>query len=85
MAFKAIPALLLTIVEAGCSPAPSQTILGSYFPSWMVCSVIGIVASVAVRELLVAAGVNEFVLVPLLTYAAIAAAVTMAVWLLRFG
>ncbi len=59
--------------------------MGSYFPSWMVCSVIGIVASVALRELLVAAGINEFVFVPLLAYAAIAASVTMAVWLFCFG
>ncbi len=80
-----IAALLLTIVQTGCSPAPSQTILGSYFPSWMVCSAIGIIASVAFREVLVAAGIHQFVLAPLLAYAAIAAAVTMAVWLLRFG
>ena len=84
MAFKVVAALLLTVAAPGCSSAPSQAIMGSYFPSWMVCSIIGIIAAVALRELLVAAGINEFVLVPLLAYAAIAAAVTMAVWL-RFG
>jgi hypothetical protein len=26
----------------GCDGAPSRNILGSYFPSWMVCALVGI-------------------------------------------
>ena len=59
--------------------------MGSYFPSWLLCSVAGVLAAIVIRELLVAAGVNEFVLVPLLVYAALAAASAMAVWLFWFG
>ena len=59
--------------------------MGSYFPSWLLCSVAGVFAAIVVRELLVASGINEFVLVPLLVYAAIAAAFAMAVWLFWFG
>ena len=28
---------------SGCSSAPSRNILGSYFPSWMICALIGMV------------------------------------------
>src|SRR5277367_2044573 len=35
----AFPALLLI---AGCSRAPTFNILGSFFPSWILCGVIGI-------------------------------------------
>ncbi|WP_408837266.1 YtcA family lipoprotein [Acidisphaera sp. L21] len=36
-----VPALLCS---AGCSKSPSQNIFGSFFPAWILCSAIGIVA-----------------------------------------
>ena len=49
-------ALASAIGLAGCNDAPSQTILGSYFPSWMLCALVGIGAAVVARLLFVAAG-----------------------------
>ena len=72
----------LASLLAGCSAAPSQDILGSYFPGWIACLALG---AVVCRQLLVAIGVNGFVLAPLLTYLAIAGTITLLVWLLRFG
>jgi len=70
---------------AGCSHSPSLDLLGSYFPAWMLCAVIGIVTSVVIRQILAVAGINEYVVAPLLTYVALALFVTLLVWLLWFG
>jgi hypothetical protein len=77
------PALALVLVAvSGCSLAPSQTILGSYFPSWMVCALAGIGASVVMRQLLVATGVGRTLPAPLVVYLALAAAFAFATWLI---
>src|ERR1700726_3474032 len=49
---------------------PTMDLLGSFFPAWMLCAVIGIVAAVIIRQILVAAGINDYVVAPLLTYVA---------------
>ncbi len=60
-------------------------LLGSYFPAWMLCAVIGIVVSVIIRQILAVAGINDYVVAPLLTYAALAVSATLLAWLLWFG
>lgn len=67
---------------AGCSNAPSQAILGSYFPSWMICALIGIAATVLVRLLLVAGGLDKALPAPLIVYLALVAGFAFAAWLL---
>ena len=42
-------AFLLTCMISGCSGSPSRNILGSYFPSWMVCALVGLAAALAAR------------------------------------
>ena len=70
------------IFLAGCSNAPSQAILGSYFPSWMICALIGMAATVLVRMLLVAGGLDKVLPVPLVVYLALTAGFAFAAWLL---
>ena len=36
-------------------------LLGSYFPAWMLCTVIGIAAAVIIRQILAVAGINDYV------------------------
>jgi hypothetical protein len=60
-------------------------LLGSYFPAWMLCAVIGIVVSVIIRQILAVAGINDYVVAPPLTYAAVAVSATLLAWLLWFG
>ena len=67
---------------AGCSSAPTRNILGSYFPSWMICALIGLAATVAVRALLAKAGIDGELPMPIVVYLAFATAVSLAVWLL---
>lgn len=75
-------AMLLT---AGCSRAPSFNILGSFFPSWILCGVLGILLAVAAR-LLFARWKLEPHLSPLIVvYPCLAAFFTFTLWLLFFS
>lgn len=69
----------------GCSGAPSQNILGSYFPSWMICALIGLFASILARQVLGAVGIGKSVPNPILVYLALAIAFSFAVWLAWIG
>ena len=75
----------IALPVAACSYSPTIDLLGSYFPAWMLCAVIGIVASVIIRQILAVAGINDYVVAPLLTYAALAVSATLLAWLLWFG
>jgi hypothetical protein len=70
---------------AGCNYAPTLNLLGSYFPAWMLCAVLGIVAAVIIRQILAVSGINDYVVAPLLTYAGLAVSATLLAWLLWFG
>jgi hypothetical protein len=65
--------------------SPTLDLLGSYFPAWMLCAAAGVVAAVVVRQVLAVAGVAEYVVAPLLTYAGLALSATWLIWLLLFG
>ena len=67
---------------AGCSSAPSRNILGSYFPSWMICALVGLGATVLLRVVLAKLGIDAEVPVPVITYLAFATAVSLGMWLL---
>jgi hypothetical protein len=75
----------IALPVAGCSYAPTMDLFGSYFPAWMLCAAVGIVAAVIIRQVLAVAGINDYVVAPLLTYAALAVSATLLAWLLWFG
>ena len=81
-----IGTICVSLGLAGCSsPAPYQNLLGSFFPSWMLCVLAGLVATVAVHRVLVAVKLAQVLPVPLLTYMAITAAFTFWAWLAWLG
>jgi len=75
----------IALPVAGCNYSPTMDLLGSYFPAWMLCAVIGIVTAVIIRQILAVAGINDYVVAPLLTYAGLAVSATLLAWLLWFG
>ena len=77
--------LVALLCPAGCSQAPSQNILGSFFPAWMLCSAAGLAAAVAVRVALGIVKLDRQLPAPPLAYLAVAVAVTLFVWLYQFG
>jgi YtcA family len=69
----------------GCSRAPSFNILGSFFPAWILCGVIGIALAVAVRILLVRLNFEQELSPLILVYPCLAAFFTFSIWLLFFS
>ena len=59
---------------------PQINIIGSFFPSWMLCVLIGIVAALLVRHLLIRTGIDPYVGPPALIYSSLAILVTLVLW-----
>jgi len=80
-------AATLTSVAAltACSASPSRNILGSYFPTWMICALLGLLGVVILRAVLGKAGIDAGLPMPVVVYACIWIAVTLAIWLLWLG
>ena len=80
------PSAACTALLAGClsscNAAPTQSILGSFFPSWVLCALAGIAGAIAVKLILSAIGIERSVPAPLLVHLATAVAIAFAVWLL---
>jgi hypothetical protein len=77
--WRTVPTLGLL---GGCDGAPSRNILGSYFPSWMVCALVGIALALIARAIFKAAGLLEEIPVPFVVMLAIACGSTFAMWLI---
>src|ERR1700752_2101065 len=75
----------MALPVAACNSAPTMDLFGSYFPAWMLCAAVGIVAAIIIRQILAVAGINDYVVAPLLTYAGLAVSATLLAWLLWFG
>ena len=64
---------------------PSFDLLGSYFPSWMLCMAVGVLATVIVRVVLKRLNI-EYQLAPVVViYPSLAAFFCFTLWLLFFG
>jgi hypothetical protein len=72
----------MLVLLGGCNGAPSRNILGSYFPSWMVCALVGIGLALAAHAIFKATGLMQELPVPFVVMLAIACAGTFAMWLL---
>lgn len=66
----------------GCSAAPSTNVLGSYFPSWMVCVLIGMGLAMVTRWILVLLGLEKELPAPIVVFLAATIAFSFAAWLL---
>jgi hypothetical protein len=75
--------LVIALVSlASCNGAPSRNILGSYFPSWMVCAIAGIAVAGIARAVFKATGILQELPVPFVVFLAIGCSATFALWLL---
>lgn len=78
-------AILLCCGLGGCAGAPSFTLAGAYFPAWLACAVLGVLAAIAARIGFVATGLAEAVPYQLLVCSAAGVIVAAALWLLWTG
>jgi hypothetical protein len=72
-------------VLAGCGAAPSMTIAGSYFPTWLVCGIIGIAVAIVARIVFVSTGLAAVLPMQLYVCAAIGTIVACLIWLVWVG
>jgi len=63
---------------------PQINVIGSFFPSWMLCALIGIVATLLARWLFVRVGVDPYVGPRALVYGSLAVLVTLVLWVAFF-
>ena len=75
---------ILCILCSGCGRAPSVDILGSFFPVWMICLTIAIVAAFAVRYVLLRYRMESEVGPLALFYPCVVLLVTCLLWLIFF-
>jgi hypothetical protein len=74
------------LFAAGCSRAPTFNILGSFFPAWILCGIIGILLAVVVRLFFVRIKLEDQLLAPLiLVYPCLTAFFTFTLWLVFFS
>jgi hypothetical protein len=75
----------LLLSTAGCTRAPSFNLIGSYFPAWILCGVIGIVLAAGVRMLFVRWKLEREISPLIVVYPCLAAFFTFLIWLLFFS
>jgi hypothetical protein len=71
-------------VLSGCTNAPSISILGAFFPAWMLCIIAGIVLTLVLRGLLLAVGLDEHVGPRGVIYPAAVVLLTLVTWMTFF-
>jgi hypothetical protein len=80
-ALRAAP-LFAAFICAGCSRSPSYDLMGSLFPAWLICMVVGVLLTLLTRWALMR---KQFALsYPALAYPCLAAAFTFLVWLIFY-
>ncbi len=71
----------------GCGSAthaPTVDIIGSYFPAWIVCIVLGLVLALVLRLLLIGLKIDAYLRLKLIVYLCAAVCFALAIWLMLF-
>jgi hypothetical protein len=63
---------------------PQLNVVGSFFPSWMLCASIGVVVALLARRFLVGVGIDPYVGPRALVYPSLALLVTLVLWVAFF-
>jgi hypothetical protein len=74
------------LLLAGChsTHAPTVDILGSYFPAWIICIVIGLFLTILARQFLIGFRLDPHLRPAPLVYVCLTICFTLAVWLIFF-
>jgi YtcA-like protein len=78
-------AVAVTLFFAGCGAAPSVNVLGSFFPAWLICIVVGIILTILTRRVFVAMQIAPDLRPVALVYPCLIVLWIFATWLLLFG
>jgi len=80
-----LPPLLLAIALAGCRRAPTFNILGSFFPSWLICLFTGIILAVVANRILARFALDKEILWPVVVYPCLTLLSACVLWLVLFS
>jgi uncharacterized membrane protein YwzB len=69
----------------GCGRAPSFNILGSFFPAWLICMVVGILLAAIVNWTLSALKREKLIAWGIVVYPCLAAFFAFTLWLIFFS
>ena len=69
-----------SLLLAGCGGAPSVTIAGAYFPAWLLCGLIAVLAAVIARGLMIATRFSNYIPYQLAVCSSIGVIVALVVW-----
>ena len=73
------------LAATGCSRAPSFNILGSFFPAWLLCGLLGIVLTVIVRLIFQRTGFEKELSPLIVVYPCMALFFTFSIWLVFYS
>jgi hypothetical protein len=80
-----LAALASAAVLAGCARAPSFSILGSFFPAWLLCMIAGVAMAGITNWVLTRNKLDKLIAWPVLVYPSLAAFFAFALWLVFFS
>jgi hypothetical protein len=80
-----LPGALLAAALTGCSRAPTFNILGSFFPSWLICLVAGILLAAMANRIFARFALDKEILWPVVIYPCLALFFACALWLILFS
>ena len=74
------------LLLAGChsTHSPTVDVLGSYFPAWIICIVIGLVLTIIARQFLIRFKLDPHLRPAPLIYLCLAICFTLVLWLIFF-
>lgn len=70
---------------AGCARAPSFNIVGSFFPAWLICMVVGIGLAVIANWMLRRYKLDQQIVWTIVVYPCLAAFFAFILWLVFFS
>lgn len=73
------------LLATGCSRAPSFNILGSFFPAWLLCGIVGIALAVVTRLIFERTDFEKELSPLIVVYPCLALFYTFTTWLLFFS
>ena len=82
-ALKALP-LTAVILLSGCQAAPSINLVGSFFPSWMLCVALGVIGVLVLRRVFVRTEIEPHLGPVAVVYFCLWVLLTVGSWLLFF-
>ncbi len=80
---RAVPVVFVaggSLSFAGCGGAPSVTIAWAYFPAWLLCGLIAVLAAVIARSLMIATRLSNYIPYQLAVYSSIGILIALLVW-----